>query len=130
MEFDNPREVEAHKGVLALVTEAFKYLALANGGAAVAVLSKLGADGSIYAPERALAPFAFGLMACGCSVLVMLMAEMLLLHQRPDSSKQGRSSRAVGLHVLACIGIFASTLFFAYGCGVAVTQVELARAKS
>ena len=118
MKIETQHQIETHKGVLSLATEAFKYLALANGGAAVVLLSKPTLP--MFA-GTALAAFAVGLMACGVAISLMLAGEMLSLHTEAASKKP--TSMAI-CHALTIIAIFVSALAFAFGCGAGVGAID------
>lgn len=66
------RWVEIYKGMIALSIEAFKVSALANGGAAVAILAYLGDSkepGLAAAMQWPMVLFSCGLGACAVSIL-------------------------------------------------------------
>jgi hypothetical protein len=119
MTIETQHQVETHKGVVSLATEAFKYLALANGGGAVVLLSK--ASLPTFA-ATALGAFAVGLLACGFAIAAMLAGEMISLHWGEKESK--RPSGLAICHSLAIVAVLASSAAFAFGCGAGVGAIE------
>jgi hypothetical protein len=65
----NEHQLETYKSLIAIATEAFKFSALINGGAAVAILAYLGnaaGKGAAFPDMRgSMAYFLGGLFLCG-----------------------------------------------------------------
>lgn len=77
--------IETYKSLIALSIEGFKFSALANGGAAVALLSYLAAV-SGRPPSTAdmrvpMAAFLVGLLACGAAMLFAYLTQLKLLNE-------------------------------------------------
>ena len=77
--------LETYKSLIALSIEGFKFAALANGGAVVALLAYLGnvAGKSITLPDMRcpMAAFLAGLVACGLAMLVAYLTQLALLNE-------------------------------------------------
>lgn len=75
--------LETYKSLIAISIEGFKFLALANGGSAVALLAYLGnvAGKGALAPDMRCPMLAFlvGLAACGLSMLFAYLTQFKLL---------------------------------------------------
>jgi hypothetical protein len=98
--FDVQREhlTETYKSLVTLSTEGFKFCALANGGAAVAILAYLGnvagKDRSVSMPDMrwtmaAMAAFLFGLFCCGVAMFFAYLTQL----ERLNSIVQGTPQR-------------------------------------
>ena len=118
METDLTKEhwLETYKSLITLSTEGFKFSALANGGAAVALLTYLGnvAGKSNATPDMRypMAAFLVGLGTCGCAMLFAYLTQLKLLNeigrdQRPKLSHGWSLWVAVALFVcsLAAFGV-------------------------
>jgi hypothetical protein len=77
--------LETYKSLITLSVEAFKFSALANGGAAVALLAFLGnvaARGAATPDMRCpMAAFLTGLVACGFALLFAYLTQLKLLNE-------------------------------------------------
>ena len=84
-ERSNQHWIETYKSLITLSIEGFKFAALANGGAAVALLAYLGnvTGKGVCAPDMrwAMAAFLVGLIACGCSMLFGYLTQLKLLNE-------------------------------------------------
>jgi hypothetical protein len=114
--------LETYKSLITLSTEAFKFAALANGGAAVALLAYMGniAGKGVAAPDMRfpMAAFLAGLFLCGTAMLFGYLTQLKLL----DESR-GKEKPTVKHHWLlrTAIALFACSLIaFGYGSWLAV----------
>jgi len=86
----NQHWLETYKSLISLSIEGFKFSALANGGAAVAMLAYLGniAGKGTPTPDMRcpMAAFLTGLTACGFAMLFAYLTQLKLLNEigRPD----------------------------------------------
>lgn len=116
--------LETYKSLITLSVEAFKFSALINGGAAVALLAYLGnVSGKVIpSPDMRCPMFAFlsGLAFCGLAMLVAYLTQLKLLNEI------GRSEKPVVRHSLllwTAILLFACSLAaFGIGSWQAVVQ--------
>ena len=114
--------IETYKSLIALSIEGFKFAALANGGAAVALLAYLGnvaGKGAVPPDMRcAMAAFLFGLGVCGLSMLCAYLTQLKLLN---ESSTTERPKLSHGwLLWPAIILFFFSLVMFGVGSWKAV----------
>lgn len=105
--------IETYKSLITISTEGFKFCALANGGAAVAILAYLGniAGKSGATPDLrgAMAWFLAGLVFCGVGVLFAYLTQLNrlnLLAKREQIQRDWRLGVAV-LAMALSIGAFA-----------------------
>ena len=81
--------LETYKSLITLSIEGFKFSALANGGAAVALLAYLGnvaGRGAITPDMRfPMAAFLVGLLACGLTILFAYLTQLKLLNESNQS---------------------------------------------
>lgn len=77
--------LETYKSLITISIEGFKFCALANGGAAVALLAYLGnvaGKGSAVPDMRCpMAAFLLGLLLCGVSMLFSYLTQFKLLNE-------------------------------------------------
>lgn len=77
--------LETYRSLITLSIEGFKFSALANGGAAVALLAYLGnATGRASQPpdmRLPMAAFLVGLCACGLTMLLAYLTQLKLLNE-------------------------------------------------
>lgn len=107
---------ETYKSMITLSIEGFKFSALANGGACVALLAYLGnvASKGATAPDMRLpmGSFLAGLVFCGCAMLCAYVTQLALFREERDGPPQVRKHRAfLWLSVMfytASIGAFAA----------------------
>ena len=82
---DNQHFIETYKSLITLSIEGFKFCALANGGAAIALLSYLGnlAGKGTATPDMrcAMGLFLAGLFACGIAMLFAYLTQLRLLNE-------------------------------------------------
>ena len=111
--------LETYKSLITLSTEGFKFCALANGGAAVAILAYLGNVAGKYgaAPDMriAMGSFLTGLVFCGIAMLFAYLSQLTRLNRLSrgeDPSKDWRLLVAI-LLVAASVVAFASGSWFA-----------------
>ena len=108
--------LETYKSLITLSIESFKFSALANGGAAVALLAYLGnIAGKTSAPDMRCPMLAFltGLTLCGFAMLFGYLTQLKLLNEI------GRTEKFVIRHSLflwLAITLFAASLI-AFGVG-------------
>lgn len=119
------KEVDWHETFRSLVTlanEGFKFCALANGGAAVAILAYLGdvagKNGLVPDMRCAMGSFLLGLFFCGCSMLFAYLTQLKRLNLLAD----GKDTRGDWRLVVSLIFIFLSLFFFGIGSLIAVTS--------
>jgi hypothetical protein len=105
--------LETYKSLITLSTEGFKFCALANGGAAVAILAYLGnvAGKGASAPDMrcSMAAFLSGLVLCGLAMIFAYWNQLNRLNRlakRQDPSKDWRLWVAIAL-VVASLTLFA-----------------------
>lgn len=107
---------ETYKSMIALSIEGFKFSALANGGACVALLAYLGnvASKGATAPDMRLpmGSFLAGLVLCGCAMLCAYLTQFQLFREERGGYPKARThSRFLWLSVTfyaASIGAFAT----------------------
>ena len=89
--------LETYKSLITLSIEAFKFAALANGGAAVALLAYIGnvaaKCGNPPDMRRAMASFLAGLCALGFSMLCSYLTQLKLLNESNATQKPKLSHR-------------------------------------
>lgn len=122
-DFFTQHRIETYKSMITLSIEGFKFSALANGGAAVALLAYLGnvASKGISAPDMrcTMAAFLAGLASCGGSMLFAYLTQFKLFNEFND--KTPKFSHAWFLWV-AIILFFLSLIFFGVGSWQAVVR--------
>mgnify|MGYP000101887327 CR=1 FL=1 len=116
--------LETYKSLITLSTEGFKFCALANGGAAVAILAYLGnVVGKGFAPPDmscSMAIFLAGLVLCGAAMLFAYFNQLSRLNRlsrREDPSKDWRLWVAIVLFI-------SSLSAFAFGSWRAVVAFQ------
>jgi hypothetical protein len=115
--------LETYKSLISLAIEGFKFSALANGGAAVALLAYLGnlaGKSTQVADMRApMAAFLGGLITLGIAMVLAYLTQLQLLNEAGNSQAAGRHAsilRGTILLFLASLGAFA------VGCWQAVKR--------
>ena len=82
--------LETYKSLVTLSVEGFKFIAIANGGAAVALLAYLGnvagKGGATPDMRCPMAAFLAGLLACGLAILFAYLTQLKLLNESGQSS--------------------------------------------
>lgn len=116
-------KAETYKSLIAISIEGFKFCALANGGAAVAILAYLGnstGKGLILPDmEWPMALFSLGLGACGGAVLCSYLTQLQLYDEERHSVPESERKHLRYLHSgLVCVA--ASIVLFVVGSMVAV----------
>jgi hypothetical protein len=119
---------ETYKGLITLSIEALKMLALVNGGAAVALLTYLGAIAARQLPttaipsvQPALLSFSGGLLAVTLAFIVAYITQgQLFREQRPGGSKSGKHVYGVIVGVTLAV---LSAIAFGIGCWLASTAL-------
>lgn len=113
---------ETYRSLLKLSTEGFKFCALANGGAAVAILAYLGdiagKEGSVPDMRCAMLSFLLGLFFCGVAMLYAYLTQLKRLNNLVDGSGTRGDWRLVVSLVFAVLSLFA----FGLGSLLAVTS--------
>jgi len=123
MSFDKEHFNETYRSLITISMEALKFLSLANGGAAVAILAYLGsasANPSANVPDMSssMASFLAGIFFCGLGFLFSYITQLKLLGEiRGDSDE--KLGHTFYLSVAVTFS-FASLLSFACGSWVAV----------
>ena len=122
---DSDKEyIETYRSLITLSVEGFKFSALANGGATVALLAYLGnvAGKGFPTPDmrEPVLAFVLGLVACGLSMLFGYLTQLRLLNEIGCSEKL-RFRHNVILWI--AIVLFAcSVVAFGVGSYLAVTR--------
>lgn len=116
--------LETYKSLITLSIEGFKFCALANGGAAVALLAYLGniasKAGAVPDMQCPMAAFLAGLTACGLSMMFAYLTQLKLLNEFGPNRKPELSHAWV---LWAAIAFFACSLFaFGFGSWQAVLR--------
>lgn len=113
---------ETYSSLLKLSTEGFKFCALANGGAAVAILAYLGdiagKDGPVPDMRCAMLSFLLGLFFCGVAMLYAYLTQLKRLNNLVDGNGTRGDWRLVVSLVFAVLSLFA----FGLGSLLAVTS--------
>ena len=113
---------ETFRSLVALATEGFKFCALANGGAAVAILAYLGdvagKNGVVPDMRCAMGAFLLGLLFCGCAMFFAYLTQLNRLNRLADR-KDTRGDWRLGVSV---VFIVLSLLLFGIGSLLAVTS--------
>lgn len=111
-----------YKSLVTVATEGFKFLALANGGAAVAILVYLGDIAGKNAPvpdmRCAMLSFLLGLFFCGAAMLFAYLTQLKRLNNIVDGKDTRGDWRLVVSLVFAVLSLFA----FGLGSLLAVTS--------
>ncbi len=116
--------LETYKSLITLSIEGFKFSALGNGGAAVALLAYLGnvAGKSIPVPDMRVPMFAFmcGIAACGFAMVFAYLTQLKLLNEI------GRSETSIVKHSIllwsSVILFICSLIAFGFGSWQAVLR--------
>ncbi|MEQ1662196.1 MAG: hypothetical protein ABL877_05830 [Thiobacillus sp.] len=114
------RLTESYKSLVTLSVEAFRYLALINGGAIVALLAYLGNTKDGEAPELGvpLLWFIVGLVACGFAMAYAYLTQLRLFN---DLLLAGKFSTAHKLTLWAAMLCYVISLSsFSYGAWLAI----------
>jgi hypothetical protein len=112
-ELNDEHWIETYKSLITLSIEGFKFAALANGGAAVAILAYLGnvvGKGGIAPDMRfPMAAFLTGLTFCGTAMFFAYLTQLKLLNERQNRQRMKLSHAwvlwcAVILYALSLAG--------------------------
>jgi hypothetical protein len=113
---------ETYKSLIAMSVEGFKFCALANGGAAVAILAYLGnvvgKGGAVPDMRFSMAAFLSGLVACGFAMFFAYLTQLFLLNETAERSS-GWFPHTWYLRA-SMVLVFASLLAFTLGSWQAV----------
>jgi hypothetical protein len=116
--------VETYKSLVTLATEGFKFCALANGGAAIALLAYLGnvAGKGLNVPDVrwAMAAFLVGLTFCGVAMIFAYLTQLKRLNELAGWKQIGRDWRLS----IAILGMAESVASFAVGSCIAVATFK------
>jgi hypothetical protein len=105
---------DTYKSLVTLATEAFKFCALSNGGAAVAILAYLG---NVAGKERplpdmrcAMAAFLIGLFFCGLSMFFAYLTQLERLNRlaRGQNIQRDWRLKAAMFFVILSLAAFAT----------------------
>jgi hypothetical protein len=112
---DQQHWLETYKSLITISVEGFKFLALANGGAAVALLAYLGSTGSHGAANMVcpMVAFAIGVAACGLAMLCAYLTQLILFN---DLSADRSGNQRHPLILWIAIALFVVSLI-AFGVG-------------
>jgi len=126
---DSPTQahwIETYKSLITLAIEGFKFTALSNGGAAVALLAYLGnVAGKGIAPPDMRAPmlaFLLGLTACGLSMFFAYVTQLRLFNEARQSERP-LVGHTFPLYV-AMLLFFCSLVAFGVGSWLAVVRFK------
>ena len=107
----NDHWLETYKSLITLAVESFKFAALANGGAAVALLAYLGnaaaKSGSAMDMRCPMGWFLTGLAACGASMVFAYLTQLKLLG---EIGRTGRPTLSHGWILWLAILLFVCSL--------------------
>ena len=125
---DLPRDhwLETYKSLITLSIEGFKFSALANGGAAVALLAYLGnvAGKGVATPDMRcpMAAFLAGRCACGFAMLFAYLTQLKLLN---EIGTKADSRLSHGWALWTAILLFTGSLgAFGFGAWQAVIRFQ------
>ena len=114
--------LETYKSLITLSTESFKFCALANGGAAVALLAYLGnvvgKCGNSPDMRGAMGAFLAGLVLCGVGMLFAYLTQLNRLNLVANRMEIQRDWRLV----VAILSLILSVSAFAVGAWSAVAS--------
>ena len=117
--------IETYKSLITISGEAFKFSALINGGAAVAILAYLGnVAGKTAVPDMrgAMLPFLAGVVLCGLGWSAAYLTQYTLFNEeRPNSPRLAAQSHKKYLWAAAILYL-ASLVTFCVGAWEAVTS--------
>lgn len=116
--------IETYKSMITLSIEGFKYSALANGGAAVAILAYLGNVSGKGQPipdmSMPMILFSFGMICCGLAMIFSYLTQFYLLS---DLAKIRKAKKTHLLFLLASFSFFViSLIVFGFGSWQAIGQ--------
>jgi len=119
---------ETYKSLITLSVEGFKFCALANGGAAVALLAYLGniASKGASVPNMRLpmAWFLVGLGLCGLAMFLAYLTQLYLFRESRDGALPGAvmANRHRWMHTSSMTAFALSLAAFCVGSWTAVTR--------
>ena len=119
---------ETYKSLITLSVEGFKFSALANGGAAVALLAYLGniAGKGAATPDMRIpmAWFLAGLVLCGIAMFSAYLTQLFLFRESRDGASPGGvpPNRHRRMHLSSMIAFALSLMAFCVGSWAAVTR--------
>jgi hypothetical protein len=125
-DINQQRWLETYKSLINISIEGFKFLALANGGAAVALLAYLGnrsPPGGMVCP---IVAFALGVAACGVSMLCAYLTQLTLFNEL-SAGRTGRPLRHQWLLWLAIALVALSLAAFVAGSILAAERFASGR---
>ncbi len=121
---ENQHLIETYKSLITLSVEGFKFCALANGGAAVALLAYLGnvAGTGGVAPDMrcAMGAFLAGLVTCGVAMLFAYLTQLQLLNESTNRAN-GKLTHTRPLYT-SMFFVALSLVCFAFGSWQAVVS--------
>ncbi len=117
------KRLETYRSLVTHSAEGFKFLSLANGGAAVALLTYLGHFGNrtVKAPDMSCPMLLFlaGLVCAGAGWFSAYFTQLRLFQTEEAGSNDGRHS---GWLSCAAVAYVLSLALFAVGCYLAVLR--------
>lgn len=123
-DFSQDRLTETFKSLITLSIEGFRYLALVNGGAVVALLAYLGnvAKNGTPVPDltSALTGFLVGLVACGIALFAAYLTQFFLLNDLLANKNQ-EEQRHKWMVGVAAVAFVVSLAAFCWGAREAVS---------
>jgi len=115
--------LETYRSLISISLEGFRYLALINGGAVVALIAYLGNTSSGGRPvpdlRAAMLGFIVGLVSCGFAMLFAYLTQLWLLNEG-QPVRTFMKSHSVPLHVAIALSAL-SLVAFCFGAWSAVS---------
>lgn len=120
--------LETYKSMITISIEGFKFLALANGGAAIALLAYLGniAGKSLATPNMQLPMFFFltGIAICGAAMFVAYLTQYKLLNEKNGDEEKNKKLKHNHLLHTAIVLFALSLIAFLIGAWTAVVRFQ------
>lgn len=109
---------ETYKSLITISVEAFKFCALVNGGAVVAILAYLGniSGKDLALPDiwGSLISFCLGLAMCGLALVCSYVTQLKLYGEERDGVPHSERKHSIFLHFAIGL-VLASIVFFVIG---------------
>lgn len=118
------RLTESYKSLITLSVEAFRYLALINGGAIVALLAYLGNAKGGKTPDLGVPSlwFIVGLVACGMAMAFAYLTQLRLFNDLLLAGKFSTGHKPTLRAAMLCFVISLSS--FSYGAWLAIQAFQ------
>ena len=124
IEFQRQHRIETYKSMISISVEAFKYLALLNGGAAAGMLAtseRLVKILPLLSLRVTLACFVAGLVFDGLALFLAYWTQNTLFNEELNRAPRGRHVKMVGAATALCI---LSLIAFCVGALVAAMNIH------